>query len=61
MAFSANKGDKRFLQCEETTSAILRFPGRERLAAFTCSFGAADVSHYRVVGSKGQLVMDPGL
>jgi predicted dehydrogenase len=59
MAFSANKGDQRFLQCEETTSAILRFPGRERLATFTCSFGAADVSHYRVVGSKGQLVMDP--
>ena len=59
VAFSANKGDERFLQCEETTSAILRFPGRERLAAFTCSFGAADVSHYRVVGSKGQLVMDP--
>ena len=59
VAFSANKGDERFLQCEETTSALLRFPGRERLATFTCSFGAADVSHYRVVGSKGQLVMDP--
>ena len=59
VAFSANNGDQRFLQCEETTSAILRFPGRERLASFTCSFGAADVSSYRVVGSKGDLVMDP--
>jgi len=59
VAFSANCGDERFGQCEETTSAILRFPGKERLATFTCSFGAADVSHYRVVGSKGQLVMDP--
>lgn len=59
VAFSANNGDPRFLQCEETTSAILRFPGRERLASFTCSFGAADVSTYRVVGSKGELVMDP--
>jgi glucose-fructose oxidoreductase len=59
VAFSANNGDQRFLQCEETTSAILRFPGRERLASFTCSFGAADVSSYRVVGSKGELVMDP--
>jgi len=59
VAFSANCGDQRFLQCEETTSAILRFPGRERLATFTCSFGAADVSSYRVVGSKGELVMDP--
>jgi glucose-fructose oxidoreductase len=59
VAFSANCGDHRFEQCEETTSAILRFPGRERLASFTCSFGAADVSTYRVVGSKGDLVMDP--
>jgi len=59
VAFSANCGDERFGQCEETTSAILRFPGKERLATFTCSFGAADVSHYRVVGSKGQLVLDP--
>ena len=59
VAFSANNGDHRFLQCEETTSAILRFPGRERLATFTCSFGAADVSIYRVVGSEGELVMEP--
>jgi glucose-fructose oxidoreductase len=59
VAFSANNGDRRFLQCEETTSAILRFPGRERVASFTCSFGAADVSHYRVVGTEGDLVMDP--
>jgi predicted dehydrogenase len=59
VAFSANNGDPRFLQCEETTSAILRFPGRERLATFTCSFGAADVSTYRVVGTEGELVMDP--
>jgi predicted dehydrogenase len=59
MGFSANSGDRRFLECEETTSAILRFPGRERLASFTCSFGATDVSMYRVVGTKGDLVMDP--
>jgi predicted dehydrogenase len=59
VAFSANSGDRRFLQCEETVSAILRFPGRERLASFTCSFGAADVSSYRVVGTKGELVVDP--
>jgi predicted dehydrogenase len=59
VAFSANNGDPRFLQCEESTSAILRFPGRERLASFTCSFNAADVSVYRVVGTKGDLVMDP--
>jgi glucose-fructose oxidoreductase len=59
VAFSANNGDPRFLQCEETTSAILRFPGRERLATFTCSFGAADVSSYRVVGTEGDLELNP--
>ena len=59
VGFSANNGDPRFLECEETTSAILRFPGRERLASFTCSFGAADVATYRVVGSKGEVVMEP--
>lgn len=59
IAFSANNGDPRFQQCEEVTSAILRFPGRERLASFTCSFNGADVSTYRVVGTKGELVLDP--
>jgi predicted dehydrogenase len=58
-AFSANCGQRRFLECEETTSAILRFPGKERLASFSCSFGGTDVSMYRVVGSKGELLMDP--
>jgi predicted dehydrogenase len=59
VAFSANNGDPRFQQCEEMTSAILRFPGRERLASFTCSFNGGDVSSYRVVGTQGDLVMDP--
>ena len=59
MAFSSNNGDQRFRECEEMTSAILRFPGKERLASFTCSFGAADVSNYRVVGTEGDLVMEP--
>jgi predicted dehydrogenase len=60
VAFSSNNGDPRFGQCEEMTSAILRFPGRERLATFTCSFGAADVGSYRVVGNTGDVTMDPG-
>ena len=59
MAFSSNNGEGRFQQCEEMTSAILRFPGRERLASFTCSFNGADVGTYRVVGTKGDLAMDP--
>ncbi len=59
VAFSANNGERRFQQCEEMTSAILRFPGRERLASFTCGFNGTDVGTYRVVGTKGELVMDP--
>jgi glucose-fructose oxidoreductase len=43
---------------EESVSAVLRFPG-ERLASFTCSFGAADVSEYRLVGTKGDLALEP--
>jgi glucose-fructose oxidoreductase len=59
VAFSANNGERRFQQCEEMTAAILRFPGRERLASFTCSFNGTDVGTYRVVGTKGEVLMDP--
>jgi glucose-fructose oxidoreductase len=38
--------------------AVLRFPDAE-LASFACSFGAADVSAYEVVGTKGSLRADP--
>ena len=40
------------------TSAILRFPG-ERVASFTASFGASDISAYQVVGTEGNLRVDP--
>jgi glucose-fructose oxidoreductase len=43
---------------EESVSASLRFGG-ERVASFTCSFGAAKVSEYRVVGTKGDLAVEP--
>ncbi len=43
---------------EESISCTLRFP-HERLASFTCSFGAADVSEYRLVGTKGDLAVEP--
>jgi glucose-fructose oxidoreductase len=43
---------------EESVSAVLRFPN-ERLATFTASFGAAKVSEYRLVGTKGELAVDP--
>ncbi|NJO41276.1 MAG: Gfo/Idh/MocA family oxidoreductase [Cyanobacteria bacterium CRU_2_1] len=57
-ATSANNGEERFREVDEMTSAILRFPG-DRLATFTCSFGAAKVSTYQVVGTKGDLRADP--
>jgi predicted dehydrogenase len=50
--------DPRFASVEESVTAVLRFPG-SRLASFVASFGAADVSSYRVAGSKGDLRMDP--
>jgi predicted dehydrogenase len=57
-AFSANNGEERFQEVDEMTTATLRFPN-ERLASFTCSFGAADVSAYEIVGTKGCLRVDP--
>jgi predicted dehydrogenase len=57
-ASTANNGEKRFREVDEMTTAVLRFP-KERLASFTCSFGAADVSAYQVVGTKGDVRVDP--
>ena len=57
-AFSANNGEERFQEVDEMITAILRFPN-ERLATFTCSFGAARVSAYELVGTKGRLRVDP--
>jgi predicted dehydrogenase len=57
-ATSANNGEERFKEVEEMTSAILRFPG-DRLASFTCSFGAAKTSSYQVLGTKGDLLAMP--
>jgi glucose-fructose oxidoreductase len=57
-AASVRGDDPRFREIDEAVSAVLRFPG-ERLAAFTCSFGAADVSSYRVVGTEGDVRLEP--
>ena len=57
-ATSANNAEKRFSETEEMMSVVMRFPD-ERLSTFTCSFGAADVSRYTLVGSKGLLTCDP--
>jgi predicted dehydrogenase len=57
-AYSASGKDERFTEVAEMTSALLRFP-EDRLASFTCSFGAADRSEYQVVGTKGSIRMNP--
>jgi predicted dehydrogenase len=49
--------EPRFRECDEMAAVTMRFPG-ERLASFVCSFGAADVSSYRVIGTKGDLRVD---
>ena len=60
VAFGAKiKGDTRFKQVHEMASAILKFPG-ERLATFTSSLGSASIDTYTVVGTKGELRVDPG-
>jgi len=57
-ASSANSGDSRFREVDEMTSVVMRFP-EDRLAAFTCSFGAADISRYTLIGTKGRVTADP--
>ena len=57
-AFSVNRGGAALKGVDESTAAVLRFSG-ERVAAFVTSFNAADVAEYRVVGTKGQLHVDP--
>jgi predicted dehydrogenase len=50
--------DPRFSEIEEMASATLHFPGN-RVASFTASFGAADVSSYRIVGTEADLRVEP--
>lgn len=50
--------DPRFAEVEATLAAMLRFPSGG-LAQFVCSFGAAAVDNYRVIGSQGDLELDP--
>jgi len=57
-AATANDGEKRFKNVEEMTSVAMRFP-EERIATFTCSFGAADVSRYTLIGTEGSLTSNP--
>jgi predicted dehydrogenase len=58
LAASATSRDGGFHGVDEMTSVVMRFPN-ERLASFTCSFGASDVSRYSLIGTKGELVAEP--
>lgn len=58
-AWNQSSKDERFAEVPEMTSAMMKFPGN-RIAAFTCSFGATDRSEFEIVGTKGSLKMDPG-
>jgi predicted dehydrogenase len=57
-ALAESGNDGRFQQVEEMVTAVMRFPG-DRLATFSCSFGAADVSRYTLIGTSGSLRADP--
>lgn len=50
--------DRRFEGVDEATTAVLRFPG-DRLAQFSVSQGAARVDQYRIVGTEGELLVEP--
>ena len=50
--------DPRFREVDETVAATMRFKD-ERVATFTCSFGAADKAVYSITGTKGSLTLDP--
>jgi predicted dehydrogenase len=54
LATTANNGEQRFRSVAEMTSVIMHFPD-DRLATFTCSFGAVRIENYQVVGTKGDL------
>src|SRR5206468_8928352 len=58
MALSVNAVPGKLPEIDETTGAVLRFGG-DRLATFVTSFNADDVAAYRIVGTKGQLHVDP--
>jgi len=49
---------KPFMDTEETMSVVLRFP-QDRLASLIYSFGTVKTDTFRMVGSKGEISLDP--
>lgn len=58
MATRASRDERRFAEVEEMVGALLRFPG-DRLATFICNFGTSFAARYQIVGTKGNLALDP--
>jgi predicted dehydrogenase len=58
LATSVNSAGTKLEEIDESTGALLRFDD-DRVAAFITSFNAADVGSYRIVGTKGQIRVDP--
>jgi glucose-fructose oxidoreductase len=57
-ATAAKSRDRRFSEVDESVMGTMRFKD-ERLASFTCSFGAADRSTYTITGTRGSITLDP--
>jgi predicted dehydrogenase len=53
------KDDPRFGEVDASVAATLRFPSGG-LAQIVASFGGANVDNYRVIGTLGDLELDPG-
>ena len=58
IAVSVNSGAPHLSAVDESTAAVLRFDGG-RVASFVTSFNATGVGSYRLVGTKGDLRVDP--
>ncbi len=59
IAMKSQGDDPRFREVEEMLSVTLRFPGG-RLANFIVSFGMHNVDCYRVIGTEGEIAVEPG-
>lgn len=57
-AWDLRSGDPRFEGTEEGVSAHMRFTNG-RVATFYCSFGLATAGWYQLVGTNGDLCLDP--
>ena len=57
-ATATKSRDPRFSEVDETVIGAMRFKD-ERVASFTCSFGAADRSTFTFTGTRGSITLDP--